>query len=101
MTAVDPEDGQSHDEPGQRLRLPALTEPRKGGTEVLVLGLERVEVEAPAAPRPLDRCGDAQKVRGVAVSDLVGFAARLEAFARVCANRLQHREARLAVARLL
>ena len=49
----------------------------------------------------LDPVGDREEVLGVPAPDLVGLAARLEPLERVGADRLQHREARLAVGLLL
>ena len=90
--------GQRH----EQLRLLMGGEPAQRGTEVVVLALEREPVDVGlGALIFLDPVGEREEVLGVSSPDLVGLAACLESLERVRADRLEHREARLAVGLLL
>ena len=99
VAALLPEAPDPDGEPDRELGVAARVGPLDGGSEVRVLALELVQRDALPLPGELRRelLGEREVRLRVACPCRLGVARRLQALQRVLADRLQHREARLAV----
>src|SRR5256885_14297646 len=100
MEAIRPEPHQRSGEPHAVLSFASLGEPSRCAAQVLMLSIH------PRQPMLLgwsmeSRPGvillsERQEVRGVLLPNRIGFATRCQLLQRILADRLQHRDARLA-----